>query len=434
LQGYGSSGERFEKQRRVQVLEARLARVEARLRQGRVSICRGGRALAQVRHHLDDAGLDEDVWRERWEAARWFLCADGESGKPWGNETIRWHPDEGWLEIKLPVALAGLANQPHGRYRLSLPVSFPYRGDEVAAQAMSGAIRYDILLRPERHRWYLDASWTSPPKPAVDFHQLRHESVVGVDLNADHLAAMVVDPSGNPVGQPVSVPLHLSGLPHSTRDGRLRAAISTVLTVARTAGCAAVVIEDLDFTRARAEGKDHHPRRRPSRGRRGRAQRRLLAGFPTAQFRDRLVQMATNQGLAVVAVDPAYTSAWGAQHWLGALRELSPDATGHHSAALVIGRRGLGQRARRRERCDLIPPEDGTQRATNSAERSMPVHPGLTEPPTREPGNRKAQGQPHLRRKTQTADRSPPGNQVADDRSRPPAVRDSRCTVSRNGR
>ena len=417
--GYADGAERFEKQRRLQVLAARLASVEAHLAEGRVSICRGGRALARVRHHLDDAELGEGPWRKRWEAARWFLCADGEASKAWGNETIRWHPDEGWLEVKLPAALAGLANRPHGRYRLSTLVSFPYRGDEVAAQAATGATRYDIFFVAERGRWYLDASWTTTPQPAAELDELRRGRVMGVDLNADHLAAVVVDPSGNPVGQPVSVPLDLAGLPRSTRDGRLRAAISALLIRAKAAGCAAVVIEDLDFDRARAEGKDHHGRR-PSRGRRGRAYRRMRSGLPTGRFRDRLVQMATNQGLAVVAVDPAYTSTWGAQHWLGALQQHSPDATGHHSAALVIGRRGLGQRARRRERCDWSPPEDGQQRATNSAMRPTPAHPGLTDHPNRKPGNRQAPGQPHPRHKTQTADRSPPGNQAAEDRSRPP--------------
>jgi hypothetical protein len=249
--------------------------------------------------------------------------------------------------------------------------------------------------------------------------------VLGVDLNADHLAAVVVDPSGNPVGAPVSVPLNLSGLPTSTRDGRLRAAISALLRRAKATACAAVIIEDLEFDRARAEGKDHHPRRRPSRGRRGRAQRRMVAGLPTGRFRDRLVQMATNQGLAVVAVDPAYTSVWGAQHWLGVLQEHSPDATGHHSAAVVIGRRGLGQRARRRERCDWTPPEDGRQRATNSAERPTSATAGLTEHPHQETRRREAPGQPHPRRKTQMADRSPPGHQAAEDRSRPPTAQDS---------
>ncbi len=33
-----------------------------------------------------------------------FLTADGEKDKAWGNETIRWNPDEGWLEVRLPQA------------------------------------------------------------------------------------------------------------------------------------------------------------------------------------------------------------------------------------------------------------------------------------------------------------------------------------------
>jgi hypothetical protein len=403
------------------MLEARLVEVTARLSEGRVSVCRGGRALARIRHHLDKASLSEEAWRQRWEAARWFLCADGEADKPWGNETIRWHPEDHWLEVKLPAALSALANRPHSRYRLTAPVSFPYRGDEVAAQAATGAVRYDLFARPERRRWYLDASWTTSPPPAVDLDALRQQRVLGVDLNADHLAAVVVDPSGNPVGAPVSIALDLAGLPTSTRDGRLRAAISALLTVAQTSGCAAVVIEDLDFAQARAEGKEYDPKRRPCRGPRGRAQRKLVGGLPTGRFRDRLVQMATNQGLAVVAVDPAYTSTWGAEHWLGPLRQHSPYATGHHSAAVVIGRRGLGQRARRREGCAWSPPEDGRQRATNSAVQPTPSLAGLTEPPTRKPDNREARGQPHPRRETQTADRHPQATRRPKTvRGRPP--------------
>jgi hypothetical protein len=376
--GYGSARERFEKQRRLQVLHARLVGVEARLAEGRVSICRGGRRLARHRHQLDVAGLSHAQWRNRWDAARWFLTADGEADKAWGNETIRWHPEEGWLEIKLPAGLAPLANRPHGRYRLSVPVTFVYRGDEVGAQAATGAVRYDIARCPDRGRWYLDASWKTPATEVTPLDELRRHPVLAVDLNAGHLAALVVDPSGNPAGVPVTVPLDLEGLPTPTRDGRLRAAISRLIALAEAAGCQAVVVEDLDFTQARIEGREHHGRR-PSRGRPGRSYRRVVAGIPTARFRDRLVQMATNRHLCVVAVDPAYTSKWGAQHWLGALQRLSSDASGHHSAALVIGRRGLGQRARRRERCDSTRPEDRQERATNSAVRPMPDHPGLPE-------------------------------------------------------
>jgi hypothetical protein len=52
IRGYGSPQERFDKQRRLQALRARLQDVEARLGAARVSVCRGGRRQAQVRHHL----------------------------------------------------------------------------------------------------------------------------------------------------------------------------------------------------------------------------------------------------------------------------------------------------------------------------------------------------------------------------------------------
>ena len=78
----------------------------------------------------------------------------------------------------------------------------------------------------------------------------------------------------------------------------------------RQLGCRAVVIEDLDFADAAEQGRERAGRR-PSRGRRGRGFRGLVSGIPTGKFRDRLAQMTFNAGLAVIAVDPAYTSRWG---------------------------------------------------------------------------------------------------------------------------
>ena len=56
VRGYGSAAERFAKQGRLQHLQARLDEVEARLGAGRVSVCRGGRRLAKLRHAV---GRDE---------------------------------------------------------------------------------------------------------------------------------------------------------------------------------------------------------------------------------------------------------------------------------------------------------------------------------------------------------------------------------------
>ena len=108
VRGYASPAERYAKAIRLRALQGRLARAERRLESGRVSVTRGGRDLLRKRRNLAAAGLTEAGWRQEWEAARWFLTADGEAGKPWGNETIRHNPDGHWLEVKLPAPLARL--------------------------------------------------------------------------------------------------------------------------------------------------------------------------------------------------------------------------------------------------------------------------------------------------------------------------------------
>ena len=80
-----SPTERFAKQRRLQILQVRLSDVQSRLAEGRVSVCRGGRRLAQSRHHLEEAGISLGQWQQRWGAARFFICADGEAGKAWAR-------------------------------------------------------------------------------------------------------------------------------------------------------------------------------------------------------------------------------------------------------------------------------------------------------------------------------------------------------------
>jgi IS605 OrfB family transposase len=412
--GYATAAERHAKTIRLQSLKARLSRVQRQTHNGTVSVVRGGKALLRKRNNLRDAELTEDQWRREWESARLFLTADGEKSKLWGNETIRFNPDEGWLEIKLPSPLAYLANQPHGRYRLSCPVSFSYRGDEVAAQAATGAVRYDISHDPARGRWYIDASWKTVPAPALSRDALRRHSVVAIDVNRGHLAVAVLAPDGNILGAPATIPLDLAGLPASTRDGRLRAAISCLIAAARQLGARAIVIEDLDFAEARAEGRERADRR-PSRGRRGRNFRRAVSGIPTGKFRNRLTQMASNAGLSVIVIDPAYTSRWAAQHWLVPLREHHPETTGHHAAALVIGRRGLGHRARRRVTGNCAAPEEAAQPAQTRpritpATRPAPRKPAAPPGPRQPPGTKT--GRPH---------RTTAGDQAAQDRPGPPA-------------
>jgi len=433
VRGYATRVERFEKQRRLQHLQARLGKVEQRITAGRVSVCRGGRRLAKLRHHLDDSGATTPTeaeraacviqWRARWQAARLFLTADGEADKAWGNETIRVHPDEGWLELRLPTPLAHLTNTP-GRaptYRLSCRVQFTHRAAEWAAQATSGAVRYDIHVDPNRSRWYLDASWRLPARVPPALSALRQHPTLGLDLNADHLAGWILDACGNPIDTPHTIPLDLDGHSATTRDGRLRAAIADAIRTAKANGCHSIAVENLDFTDVRRVGRETL-----GRGRRGRRFRHTIAGIPTRKFRDLLVGMATNAGLWVLAVDPAYTSRWGAAYWqapLGGSTRPSITVTRHHAAAVVIGRRGLGFAARRRPGVTRLHQRMG--------KGELPARPSVGRWAVREPGPPEASGQRHRPRKTRHAERRRLGDQVAQDRSGPPEQSaDSRLLTS----
>lgn len=197
VRGYASRAERFAKQGRLQHLQAELAEVESRLAAGRMSVCRGGRRLAKLRHALNQAKVTEGEWRARWRAERLFLTADGDAEYRLGNGSIMVHPDQRWCEVKLPAPLAQLANRSGGRYRLACPVGFTHRRGEWAAHAVTGSIRYDIIFDAARRRWYLDASWQLPVVTAPSLEELRQHWTLGVDLNAGHLDAWVLDSNGN---------------------------------------------------------------------------------------------------------------------------------------------------------------------------------------------------------------------------------------------
>jgi hypothetical protein len=99
-------------------------------------------------------------------------------------------------------------------------VRFSHRGQEWAERvAARRAVRYDISYDPGKDRWYLDASWTHDVTVLSSIEALHAGPVLGVDLNADHLACCRLDAAGNPVGAPFSIPIETAGLPASAMGG-----------------------------------------------------------------------------------------------------------------------------------------------------------------------------------------------------------------------
>jgi IS605 OrfB family transposase len=191
-----------------------------------------------------------------------------------------------------------------------------------------------------------------------------------VDTNADHLAAWHLDPHGNPIGDPHRFDYDLSG-GATHRDAQVRHALSQLLRWAQACGVKAIAIEDLDFTDAKTWEK--HGRRKRF--------RQLICGMPTAKLRARLVSMADATGIVIIAVDAAYTSQWGAQHWQKPTTSKKHKTSRHDAASIAIGRRAQGYPIRRRTAPPRTHQSDGCGPRTVQTEpdvlgREGPRHPG----------------------------------------------------------
>ncbi|MGD0321882.1 MAG: hypothetical protein ABSC00_09835 [Acidimicrobiales bacterium] len=344
--GYRSVNKHAMKRQRLEHLRSERDRLAAELKTGKVHITRGGKNLLRNRLHLEEASIEEGQWKERWAAARWSFGANGETGKKWGNETIRVSPG-GVFEVDLPPALETLANvreRSVTRYRFDAKVAFSYREAQWLVQVeASRAVAYDVVFAASG-RVYLDASFTPDARPVLrSFAELKADPslrVLALDLNHGFLAPAVLDRAGNPVARLAHIALVTEGLSASVRDGHLRTAISATLAFARAHGCRVIAVENLGFDEMRSIGRERYGSRKWF--------RKTVCGIPTRQFRDRLCAMAARRGVAVLSVPAAYSSIFGAAHWQKPLSSKKHKVSQHTAAAVVLGRRALGHSARRK--------------------------------------------------------------------------------------
>ncbi len=230
---------------------------------------------------------------------------------------------------------------------------------------------------------------------------------LALDLNHGFLAPAVLDKAGNPIRRLDHIALITEDLAARARDGRLRQAITEALKLAETHGCKLCVVENLDVSEMRALGRERYGSARRF--------RKVVCGIPTAQVRDRLVAMAARRWIAVVGVPAAYSSLWGAEHWQVPLSRKHHKVSGHTAAAVVLGRRALGNSARRRPQAspgvtagDQRIEEAGRKEPACSAGSAESYHvghagqPGARHDVPRKPPRR--EGHPTRGRKTRSGD------------------------------
>ena len=272
----------------------RIGRLEKEL-QGTPRHCFGGRKL------LRRGRLAE--WRRRRDSEALFC---GESGRVAGNQVAQWIA--GVLMLRMPVGAGAL--------RVRIP--------DVRFNLGQEARLVEVVNRRSPVTWRVKLLPRGKVQLCVTFEETVPESttclasgVVGVDLNAAHVAGAKVSAGGRVAGAKTFA------LPKQS-DGVQKVARALVDWAQETG--APLVVEDLDFRKKKTWLKSY-----------GKRFAEILSQFRSRAFRNALVRRALRCGVAVCFVDPAWTTR------LGVLKYECRWRLGrHHAAAVVIGRRGLG--------------------------------------------------------------------------------------------
>ncbi len=330
-----------QKRRRLANLRHRLAELEADIAEERVRLCFGSKKLWRKQHNLETNGYaSHQEWLKDWQEARsdeFFVLGsrDETAGCQLCVATVA---DDGTLtlRLRLPDCLAGQ----HGKYLTIEGVHFNHGHDEVLASLDSNAefsrhrrehgeqaarateLGQAISYRFKRDRkgWRVFATTQMMDVPVVTDQR---RGVVGVDLNADHLAVVEADSSGNYVNA-FSVPLVTYGKSKHQTEAIIGDAAASVVEYARGVG-KPIVIERLDFRQKKVslEGESHR-------------YSRMLSSFRYGKTKAYFLSRGYRQGVEVHQVNPAFSSIIGRVKFMERY-----GLSVHQAAALVLARRLL---------------------------------------------------------------------------------------------
>ena len=342
-----------QKKRRLGNLRGRLAALESDIAGDKVRLCFGSRRLWRKQHHLEANGYaSHEEWLTDWEDARngefFVLGSRDETG---GCQLcVAAIADDGTLTLRLrmPDCLA----EQHGKYLVIEGVRFAYGNEQVLAALGSNAdyarfrrehgekaARATELGQAVSYRFKRDEKgwrvFATTELPDVEVTTNRRLGVIGIDLNADHLAVAETDSSGNFINA-WRVPLVTYGKNTHQAEALIGNAVATVVQYAKEAG-KPIVIEKLDFRQKKAVLEGESPR-----------YSRMLSSFSYGKIKAYFLSRGYRRGVEVNQVNPAHSSAIGRVKFMERYR-----LSVHQAAALVLARRLLGcsERIPRRRVC-----------------------------------------------------------------------------------
>jgi IS605 OrfB family transposase len=313
-----------QKKRRKIKLAHRLLQLENDLRDKRVRLCFGGKKLFRAQFYLKLNGFtSHQEWQQAWKASRnsEFLTL-GSKDETFGNQTCQACLKENGslsLQLRLPPAF----EQKYGKHLNIDNVSFAYGQAAILASLNDPEGRaVSYRFKKDAKGWRVFAS-TSLEKAAPISHE--GIGVIGVDLNADHIACIETDRFGNPIKRKV-FPWVSYG---KTRE-QLKAAtgeLAKQLIEWAIQTKKPVILEKLEFQQKKLSLRDQS----------GSKLSRLLSSFAYGLFFQLITARGYRQGVAVHQVNPAFTSLIGRINYANRY-----GLSTHLAAALCIARRYQG--------------------------------------------------------------------------------------------
>ena len=352
----GKQGRRqqvHQKRRRLGNLRGRLAALESDITGDKVRLCFGSKRLWRKQHDLEANGYaSHEEWLADWRDARsgeFFVLGsrDETGGCQLCGAAIA---DDGTLTLRLrmPDCLAG----DHGKYLVIEGVRFAYGNKQVLAALGSNAdyaqyrrehgekaARVTELGQAVSYRFKRDArGWrvfATTELPDVEVTTDRRLGVIGIDLNADHLAVAETDASGNFINA-WRASLVTYGKSQRQAEALIGNAVATVVQYAKEAG-KPIVIEKLDFRGKKAVLEGEPPR-----------YSRMLSSFSYGKVKAYFLSRGYREGVEVNQVNPAFSSVIGRVKFMERY-----GLSVHQAAALVLARRLLrcSERIPRRRVC-----------------------------------------------------------------------------------
>ena len=327
------------KGRRLANLEHRLKVLETELDAGLIRLCFGSKRLWRKQHHLEANGYaSHEEWLQDWRQARSdeFFVLGSRDETAGCQLCVAGVAEDGSLTLRL--RMPGSLAERHGKYVEISGVRFAYGQEQVLAALGSNAdyaacrrehgeklARATGLGQALSYRFKRDGKdwrvFLTTEMQDVTVVTDKRRGAVGVDLNADHLAACETDASGNYV-HAFRVPLVTYGKSRHQAEALIGDAVTRIVEYARRVG-KPMVIERLDFRQKKAalEGES-------------RKYSRMLSSLNYAKMLASFLSRGHREGVGIHQVNPAFSSVIGRVKFM--------DRYGlsvHQAAALVLARR-----------------------------------------------------------------------------------------------